>query len=119
VHRATNGRHSGGHGPLDLNGRPNLQQSSNSATSLSRLVTGSSQRLDQQADGAECANHQYCRPHDCRVEAVSAAQVWRQSSRDRMVHIIESRIIPKFGQQPLAALRRSEVQGWAFVVNRA
>lgn len=42
----------------------------------------------------------------------SAAQVWRQSSRDRMVHIIESRIIPKFGQQPLAALRRSEVQGW-------
>jgi|TARA_B110000483_G_scaffold106830_1_gene130365 hypothetical protein len=49
----------------------------------------------------------------------SAAQVWRQSSRDRMVHIIESRIIPKFGPQPLAALRRLEVQGWAFVVNRA
>jgi integrase len=42
----------------------------------------------------------------------AAAQVWRQSSRDRMVHIIESRIIPKFGSQPLAALRRSEVQGW-------
>jgi hypothetical protein len=46
----------------------------------------------------------------------SAAQVWRRSSRDRMVHIIESLIIPKFGPQPLAALRRSEVQGGAFVV---
>lgn len=46
------------------------------------------------------------------VERWSGAQVWRQSTRDRMDHIVDSRIVPRFGAVPLSAVRRSDVQGW-------
>ena len=41
-----------------------------------------------------------------------AGQVWRGSSRDRVEHVVRSRIVPQFGRMPLQAVRRSDVQGW-------
>ena len=46
------------------------------------------------------------------AERWKAAQVWRQSTRDRMEHIVETRVVPRFGSAPLQSVRRSEVQGW-------
>ena len=39
-------------------------------------------------------------------------QPWRESSRDRMNHIIDSQIVPKFGNTALRSVRPSDVQSW-------
>lgn len=46
------------------------------------------------------------------AERWMAAQVWRPSSRDRVSHVVASRIVPRFGTMPLLSVRRSDVQGW-------
>lgn len=46
------------------------------------------------------------------AERWMSSQVWRASSRDRIMHVVESRIVPRFGPMPLQAVRRSDVQGW-------
>lgn len=40
------------------------------------------------------------------------AQPWRQSSRDRVAHVLAAQIVPKFGRTPLRAVRPSDVQAW-------
>lgn len=40
------------------------------------------------------------------------AQPWRQSSRDRMMTVLEGHIFPRFGARELRSLRRSDVQAW-------
>jgi integrase len=39
-------------------------------------------------------------------------QPWRQSSRDRTMHVIESQIVPTFGSTKLRGVRSSTVQAW-------
>jgi integrase len=40
------------------------------------------------------------------------AQVWRDSSRDRIESIFEKHVIPVLGDQAIASVQRSEVQAW-------
>lgn len=39
-------------------------------------------------------------------------QPWRDSSRDRMMHVIDAQIAGRFGSAPLRAVRPSDVQAW-------
>ncbi len=40
------------------------------------------------------------------------SQAWRESSRDRMTHVIRAHIVPAVGTMQLRAVRRSDVQAW-------
>lgn len=42
----------------------------------------------------------------------SDAQVWRDSTRSRVEHILARYVMPAFGEQPIRAVRRSDVQAW-------
>ena len=45
-------------------------------------------------------------------ERWSHSQVWRQSTRDRIIGIFDKHVIPAFGAMPMAGVRRSDVQSW-------
>ena len=42
----------------------------------------------------------------------ASAQPWRQSSRDRVGHVLAAQIVPRFGSVGLRAVRPSDVQAW-------
>ncbi|HAM22193.1 MAG TPA: site-specific integrase [Actinobacteria bacterium] len=44
--------------------------------------------------------------------AWAAAQPWRPQTRERMRHVINSQIVPRFGTMQLRAVRPSAVQAW-------
>jgi integrase len=46
------------------------------------------------------------------VEGWVAAQPWRASSADRVASLLRVHILPMFGPRPLAAIRRSDIQGF-------
>lgn len=41
-----------------------------------------------------------------------ATQPWRDSTRDRMLTVLEREVVPRFGSRQLTSVRRSEVQAW-------
>jgi len=43
---------------------------------------------------------------------------WRDSTRDRMQFVVDSRIVPKFGDWRLAAVRPSDVEAWVTDMTR-
>ena len=46
------------------------------------------------------------------------SQPWRDSTRDRMQFIVDSRIVPKFGDWRLTAVRPSDVEAWVTEMSR-
>ena len=44
--------------------------------------------------------------------AWAAAQPWRPQTRERMMHVISSQIVPRFGALQLRSVRSSAVQAW-------
>ena len=46
------------------------------------------------------------------------SQPWRDSTRDRMQFIVDSRIVPKFGDWRLTAVRPSDVEAWVAEMTR-
>ncbi len=49
----------------------------------------------------------------------AAGQPWRESSRDRMMHVITSQIAPRFGALKLRDVRLSAVQAWVGAMTTA
>jgi integrase len=47
------------------------------------------------------------------------AQPWRPQTRDRIVHVLQSQVFPRWGSAQLRSLRPSDVQGWVGAMTAA